>query len=572
MLASPAVTETAAAVERSDFIRDIVGRGPADRRRIASVVTRFPPEPNGYLHIGHAKSICLNFGIAAGVRRPLPPPLRRHQPDEGGAGVHRRHRGATCAGSASTGASTCTTPRTTSSSSTTGRSQLIRAGLAYVDDLSADEIREYRGTLTEPGRPAPGATARWRRTWTCSRACARASSPTGRACCARASTWPRGNINLRDPVLYRILHAHAPAHGRRLVHLPDVRLRARPVRRHRGHHALDLHARVREPSAALRLVHRQPARAVAAAPVRVRAPQPDATRCSRSASCCGSSRRAASAAGTTRACPRSSGLRRRGYPAEAIREFAADDRRRASATRVVDIGSARARRARRPQPHAPRAASRCCGRSRSSSRTTPRARSRCSTPSTTPRTRRPARARCRSRASSGSSATTSWRTRRRSSSASRPAARCASATRTSSPAARSSRTPPARSWSCAARTTPPRAAAMRPTVAARRRRCTGSRPRTPSLPRCASTSHLFARPDPGADGDLMADLDPRLGGGARRAAGSSRPRPTRAVGEAVQFERLGYFCARPRLAPGASGLRPHGRAQGHLGEGQARTA
>ena len=83
-----------------------------------------------------------------------------------------------------------------------------------------------------------------------------------------------GNINLRDPVLYRILHARASAHRHALVHLSELRFRPRPVRRHRGRHAFALHARIRGPSAALRLVSRQSAGALAAAPVRVRAPQP----------------------------------------------------------------------------------------------------------------------------------------------------------------------------------------------------------------------------------------------------------------------------------------------------------
>ena len=80
-----------------------------------------------------------------------------------------------------------------------------------------------------------------------------------------------GNINLRDPVMYRILHAAHPRTGTRLENLSELRLRPRPVRRHRGHHAFDLHARIRGPPAALRLVHRKPASAVAAASVRIRA-------------------------------------------------------------------------------------------------------------------------------------------------------------------------------------------------------------------------------------------------------------------------------------------------------------
>jgi glutaminyl-tRNA synthetase len=205
------VTETATRVERSDFIRDVVAADLASGR-IASVVTRFPPEPNGHLHIGHAKSICLNFGIAAefGGRCHLrfddtnPTKEEQEYIDAIKAdvrwlgfdwGEHLYHASDYF------------------EQLYEWAVHLIRAGLAYVDDQSADEIRETRGTLTEPGTDSP-----WR-----GRAVEENLDLFARM---RAGEFPDGsrvlraridmaspNINLRDPVLYRIVHAHHPRTG-----------------------------------------------------------------------------------------------------------------------------------------------------------------------------------------------------------------------------------------------------------------------------------------------------------------------------------------------------------------------
>ena len=155
---------------------------------------------------------------------------------------------------------------------------LIKAGKAYVDDLSADEIREHRGTFTEPGTDSP-----WR-----DRPVEENLDLFARM---RAGEFPDGARVLRAKIDMAVAQHQparpgavphpargAPAHGRRLVRLPHLRLRPRAVRRDRGHHALHLHARVRGAPAALRLAHREPAGAVGAAPVRVRAPQPHAHR------------------------------------------------------------------------------------------------------------------------------------------------------------------------------------------------------------------------------------------------------------------------------------------------------
>jgi glutaminyl-tRNA synthetase len=191
-----------------DFIRDLV-RADLESGRVEGVVTRFPPEPNGYLHIGHAKSICLNFGIAreTGGRCHLrfddTNPAREEQvyidaiqADIGWLGFDWG-------------------PHLTFASDYFEQlygwaEHLIGAGLAYVDDLTADEIRAHRGTLTEPGRNSPFRDRPRDENLSLFRAMRAGEFPDGARVLRASIDMAAGNINLRDPVIYRILHAPHP--------------------------------------------------------------------------------------------------------------------------------------------------------------------------------------------------------------------------------------------------------------------------------------------------------------------------------------------------------------------------
>ena len=203
--------ETVITPEPGDFVREIVA---ADLRegRVASVVTRFPPEPNGHLHIGHAKSICLNFGIAAefGGRCHLrfddTNPLKEEQEYIDAIQADVRWLGFDW-GEHLYYASDYFEQLYA------WAVHLIRDGLAYVDDLSAEGIREHRGTLTEPGIPSP-----WRDRSVVENvdlfARMRAGEfPDGARVLRAKIDMASGNINFRDPVLYRILHATHPRTG-----------------------------------------------------------------------------------------------------------------------------------------------------------------------------------------------------------------------------------------------------------------------------------------------------------------------------------------------------------------------
>ena len=194
-----------------DFIRDIV-KADLDSGRIKQVVTRFPPEPNGYLHIGHAKSICLNFGIAqefggrCHLRFDDTNPVKEEQEyidaikrDVEWLGFdwddHLYHASDYF------------------EQLYEWAEDLIRAGKAYVDDQTPEEMRINRGTLTEPGRNSPFRDRSVEENLDLFHRMRAGEFPNGARVLRAKIDMASGNINLRDPVMYRILHASHPRTG-----------------------------------------------------------------------------------------------------------------------------------------------------------------------------------------------------------------------------------------------------------------------------------------------------------------------------------------------------------------------
>ncbi|MGC8635094.1 MAG: glutamine--tRNA ligase/YqeY domain fusion protein [Candidatus Limnocylindrales bacterium] len=200
-----------ASPERSDFIREIVA-GDVRSGRVGTVVTRFPPEPNGYLHIGHAKSICLNFGIAqefggrCHLRFDDTNPAKEEQEYIDAIQADVRWLGFDW-GEHLYFASDYFEQLYE------WAVHLIRAGKAYVDDLSADEIRDYRGTLTEPGQNSPWRDRPVEENLDLFERMRRGDFPNGARVLRARIDMASPNINLRDPVLYRIVHASHPRTG-----------------------------------------------------------------------------------------------------------------------------------------------------------------------------------------------------------------------------------------------------------------------------------------------------------------------------------------------------------------------
>ena len=194
-----------------DFIRDIV-KADVDSGRVKGVVTRFPPEPNGYLHIGHAKSICLNFGIAeefggrCHLRFDDTNPAKEEQEYIDAIEADVRWLGFDW-GKHLYHASDYFEQLYV------WAEELIRAGKAYVDDQSPYDMRVNRGTLTEPGKNSPFRDRAVDENLDLFRRMRAGEFPNGARVLRAKIDMASGNINLRDPVLYRILHANHPRTG-----------------------------------------------------------------------------------------------------------------------------------------------------------------------------------------------------------------------------------------------------------------------------------------------------------------------------------------------------------------------
>jgi glutaminyl-tRNA synthetase len=195
-----------------DFIRDIV-QADLDAKKHQQIVTRFPPEPNGYLHIGHAKSIALNFGIAqefggrCHLRFDDTNPAKEEQEYIDAISRDVRWLGFDW-GSNQFYASDYFEQLYQWAES------LIRSGLAYVDDQSQEAIRVARGTLTEPGKNSPFRDRSVEENLDLFRRMKAGEFPNGARVLRAKIDMAAGNINLRDPVLYRILHAEHPRTGK----------------------------------------------------------------------------------------------------------------------------------------------------------------------------------------------------------------------------------------------------------------------------------------------------------------------------------------------------------------------
>ena len=196
-------------VKTSNFIRNIIDEDLREGRHTAGIHTRFPPEPNGYLHIGHAKSICLNFGVAedynglCNLRFDDTNPTKEDVEYVDSIQEDIRWLGFSWG------------DRRFYASDYFERLyeyavELIKKGLAYVDDLTAEEIRAYRGTLTEPGVESPHRGRSIEENLDLFTRMRAGEFPDGARVLRAKIDMTSPNLVMRDPVIYRI--AHVPHH------------------------------------------------------------------------------------------------------------------------------------------------------------------------------------------------------------------------------------------------------------------------------------------------------------------------------------------------------------------------
>ena len=237
-----------------NFIRTAIQEDMESGRWGGRVVTRFPPEPNGYLHIGHAKAICLNFGLAEEFGGTCHLRFDDTNPTKEEAEYVDVHHGGRPLARLRLGPASVL------------RLRLLRAALRVGRgaDPGGQGLRRRphgRGDprSTAARSPSRGANSPYRdrpveENLDLFRRMRAGEFPDGARVLRAKIDMASPNINLRDPVHVPDPARAAPPHRRHLVHLPDVRLRARPVGLDRAHHALALHAGVRGPPPALRLV------------------------------------------------------------------------------------------------------------------------------------------------------------------------------------------------------------------------------------------------------------------------------------------------------------------------------
>ena len=190
----------------SSFIQSEINEDLKNGKYTEGVHTRFPPEPNGYLHVGHAKSICLNFGLAqqydgkCNLRFDDTNPVKEDTEYVDSIQADVKWLGFSW------------DDRMFYASDYFGKLydfavELIKRGLAFVDDLNAEEIRQYRGTLTEPGKESPYRNRSVEENLDLFQRMKNGEFADGEKVLRAKVDMASGNINMRDPVIYRIAHA-----------------------------------------------------------------------------------------------------------------------------------------------------------------------------------------------------------------------------------------------------------------------------------------------------------------------------------------------------------------------------